>query len=248
MKKILSIGNSFGVDSARYIYSIARAGGERVKIVGLFIGACSLKKHHKHMIDNDNAYELYLNGASSGIFVNMKEALLSDEWDAVVFQHVSYHAGNLPSFFPYIEELSAFVKKCAPNAKQYMHQTWTYPEGSSMFDLTPEIYKTREEMIPYLKSTCEEVVKRTGMQGVIPSLLAMTSLYEELGNKIYRDDLHASYGLGRFALGCVWYGALFNKNPEENDFCDLDEPCDIQDIILARKHAKMACEAYGYLK
>ncbi len=248
MKKILSIGNSFGVDSARYIYSIARAGGERAKVVGLFIGGCSLEKHYEHMISNERVYELYLNGASSGFFVSMEEALVSDDWDAVIFQHVSYNVGNEPTFYPYIEELSAFVKKHAPNAKQYMHQTWTYPVGSTMFSETPSFYKTREEMIPYLKNTCEAVVKRVGMDGVIPSLLAMTSLYDAVGNKIYRDDLHASYGLGRFALGCVWYGTLFNKNPEENDFCDLDETCDMKDIMLARKHARMACEVYGYIK
>ena len=75
----------------------------------------------------------------------------------------------------------------------------------------------------------------------------MELLYKELGKEIYRDDLHVSYGLGRFALGCVWYGALLNKNPQNVDFCELDEPCDEQKLELARKLAADVCREYGYI-
>ena len=247
MKKILAISNSFGVDATRYLYSIAKKGGEEVKVVTLYIGGCSLERHYNNMLSGEKAYELHLNGEFNGEFAGIPDTLLSDEWDIVTLQQASPLSGDESSYFPYIEELSAFVKKHAPNAKQFVHQTWSYPEGSSIFDITPAFYKTREQMIPLIKSVYPSVAKKINAEGIIPSLAIVELLYKELGKEIYRDDLHVSYGLGRFALGCVWYGALLNKNPQNVDFCELDEPCDEQKLELARKLAADVCREYGYI-
>ena len=247
MKKILAISNSFGVDATRYLHDIAKNGGKEVKVVALYIGGCSLKRHYDNMISGAKAYEVHSNGVFNGEFAGIEDSLLSDEWDIVTLQQASPVSGDESSYFPYIEELSAFVKKHAPNAKQYMHQTWAYPEGSKIFEVTPDLYKTREQMIPFIKNAYSSVAKKIGAVGIIPSLEIVELLYKELGREVYRDDLHVSFGLGRYALGCVWYGALFNKNPEAVDFCLLDEPCDEQKLALARKLSAQVCREYGYI-
>ena len=89
MKKILSISNSYGEDSTRYLYNVARFEGEDLKVVTLYIGGCSLERHYKNMISDAKEYLLCLNGMRSGFYVSIKEALLSDEWDFVVFQQAS---------------------------------------------------------------------------------------------------------------------------------------------------------------
>ena len=63
--KILAISNSFGVDGTRYLYGIARAAGDNFKVVTLYIGGCSLYRHYRNMLSEENAYSLYLNGIDS---------------------------------------------------------------------------------------------------------------------------------------------------------------------------------------
>ena len=142
MKKILAISNSFGVDATRYLYGIARAAKEQVRVVTLYIGGCSLYRHYRNMLSEEKAYEYYINGIRSGLYVSLKEALLLDEWDVVTFQQCSGQSGVYESYFPYLPELSAYVKKLAPAAKQYIHGTWSYAEGSKQ--LADSKYESRE--------------------------------------------------------------------------------------------------------
>ena len=78
--KVLYIANSFGQDSTRYLYDVARADGKKWKVVNLYIGGCSLYRHYRNMLSGADAYEFELNGhAKSGIFVSLTgyNALLS---------------------------------------------------------------------------------------------------------------------------------------------------------------------------
>ncbi len=238
MKKILSISNSFGVDATRYIHQIAKADGEEANISTLYIGGCSLELHHENIKNNTKAYELYVNGTNTGNTVSIDETLSSDEFDAVVFQQASPLSCDEISYYPFLTEISRHVKEFLPNAKQYMHETWVYPENSEVFALTE--FKTREQMIPFVKRAYERAAKEINAEGIIPSLDVMNDLYEKIGKAAYRDGLHASLGIGRYALGCVWYAVLFGKDPIGNSFCKLDEPTSADQIALAQK---IACEA-----
>ena len=53
MKKILAISNSFGVDANRYLYGIARAAKEEIRVVTLYIGGCSLYRHYRNMLSEE---------------------------------------------------------------------------------------------------------------------------------------------------------------------------------------------------
>ena len=59
MKKILSISNSFGVDATRYLYGVARAAKEDIKIVTLYIGGCSLYRHYRNMLSDERKRDLF---------------------------------------------------------------------------------------------------------------------------------------------------------------------------------------------
>ena len=54
--KILSIGNSFSQDAQRYISKIAAARGEELYTKNLYIGACSLERHHSNMLTDSHDY------------------------------------------------------------------------------------------------------------------------------------------------------------------------------------------------
>lgn len=238
--KILVIANSFGTDAVRYLYGIARAVREKVKVVNLYIGGCSLYRHYRNMLSEEKAYAFEINGISNtGVRISLKEALLSDEWDTVVFQQSSPEAGCPETYEPYLSELSAYVKRLAPAAKQYLQETWTYDPANKYFLTMP--YHTREEMIPAVKSAYREAAKRIGATGLIPSMDAMRKLYDEKGGDVtYRDKHHASLGIGRYLLGCVWFMTLLGKDVEGNSFRDFDEEVSEADILLAQKLAREA--------
>jgi hypothetical protein len=236
MKKILLISNSFGEDATRYLYGISRAAGESVKVVTLYIGGCSLYRHYRNMLSEERAYEYIFNGMRTGLSVSLKEALLSDEWDLITLQQCSPKSGNEDSYFPFITELAAYVRKMAPAAKLYVHETWSYAEGSTRFGSTD--FATRKEMIPAIKKAYKKAAEKIDADGIIPSLDAMNRLYAEIGDKAYRDGFHCSYGVGRYMLGGLFFAVIFEKYVTGNTYKDFDEPISEEELAIAQKIAK----------
>lgn len=236
MTKILAIANSFGIDAGRYLYGIARAAREEVKLVVLHIGGCSLYRHYRNMLSEEKAYEYHINGMYSGLKVSLKEALLSDEWDYVVTQQCSPDSGEYETYQPYLTELSAYVRKYVPAAKQYLQMTWSFAEGCSRFDLTP--FATREEMIPAVRAAYERAAASIHADGMIPSMDAMCRLYDEIGERAYRDGFHCSLGTARYMLGCLWYMVFTGLDVAGNTFRDFDVQVPEEEVLLAQRIAR----------
>jgi len=236
MKKILAIANSFGVDAGRYLYGIARAQKEEVKLVVLHIGGCSLHRHYRNLLSEERAYEYHINGMYSGLKVSLKEAILSDEWDYVITQQCSPKSGEYETYQPYLDELAAYVRKCVPAAKLYLQMTWSFADGCSRFELTP--FKNREEMIPAVREAYSRAAEAIRADGMIPSLDAMCRLYDEIGERTYRDGFHCSLGTGRYLLGCVWFMTFFGKDVAGNAFRDFDVEVSEEDVLLAQRIAR----------
>lgn len=248
MKKILVVSNSFGEDANRYVYGIARGqkpARDDVKIVTLYIGGCSLARHYRNMLSGEKVYDYIIDGIYSGLKVSLTEALFADEWDVVVTQQNSPNAGSYETYEPYIGELTAYFRKCAPKAKLYLQMTWSYPEGGASFKMTP--FSGRADMIPAVIECYERVKKEQGYDGIIPSMLAMNKLYDIVGDKAYRDGHHANFGTGRYLLGLVWYMTLFGKDVVGNSYRDFDEPVSEDEVILMQKLAKEAAVEYGLI-
>lgn len=244
MKKILILGNSFGSDSSRYVYGISRAAGEEVKIVNLYIGGCSLYRHYRNMLSGEKAYHFILDGIESGIFVSLGEALLSDEWDYVVMHQCSLNSGEYDTFFPYLPELAAYVKKLAPRAELYMQMTWTFEEGHSRFTRTP--FRGRADMIPAIRDAYTRAAEKIGCRVMIPTLDAMCRLYDEIGPAAYRDGFHCSYGVGRYLIGCLWFMVFFGRDIEGNSFRDFDVEVSEEEVMLAQKIARETLLEKGF--
>ena len=113
---VLCIGNSFSYDANRYLYGIAHADKTDLTVVNLYIGGCQLVTHYKNAMADLKKYELCINGHASGFLVSIKEALVSRKWDYVTFQQGSVVSVDYGTYQPYLTELSAYVKKYAPEA------------------------------------------------------------------------------------------------------------------------------------
>ena len=228
MKKFLCIGNSFGTDGARYLHGVARAAGVDTKVVNLYIGGCSLYRHYRNMLSGEKAYSYEINGFSSGLCVSLKEALLSDEWDAIYTQQCSPDSGEPETYEPFASRLAAFVRECCPHAKFFVQETWTFETDAPRFLKTS--YRTPETHIEAIRECYKKMAEITEADGIIPCGDAMYALWQrkaELGiDAVHRDGFHAHFGHGRYLLALTIFSALTGRDVRENTFCDFDTEVD----------------------
>ena len=230
---VLAIGNSFSQDATRYLHSIARAGGANITVVNLFIGGCSLEKHYRNMLSEKKVYDLQFNGHSTGFAVSLEDALLNRKWDVVTVQQVSTQSFIEESYFPYIQELVNYVKKCQPKAKIYLHQTWAYEDGSDRL-LSVAKFDTAKQMLDGIISANQKVANELKVDKTIKSGELIGKILDSRVEKIHRDTFHASLGLGRYALGLLWYKTLTGNSVLNNTFNDFDEFVDNESIELVK--------------
>ena len=222
---ILSIGNSFSEDATRYLHDIARAEGEEINTSNLYIGGCSLEMHYENMISGERAYELQYNGQNTGFFVSVDEAIKNRRWDIVTVQQVSHLSFMAESYLPYVAKLVEYVRNLLPDAKIYLHQTWAYEKNSDRL-LNVAKYPTSEAMLCDVVKANYEIADVIGADGVIRSGELFGELTKKGYSGLYRDTFHASVGLGRYALGLLWYRALSGRKISAGIFTDLDEAVD----------------------
>lgn len=231
--KILCIGNSFSEDATRYIHQIARSDKHNLKVANLYIGGCSLHEHFKNIMTDASQYDFQINGHSTRIYTSIKTALLSDLWDYVSIQQVSRQSVNFETFQPYLDELSAYVKKYSPKSKQIIHQTWAYrPDSDIMNNMG---YSCHEEMFRDIEVSYKQAASAINTDIIIPSGAVMNQLLKNGFETIHRDAIHASYGIGRYALGLTWYKKLTGNPIDNNSFCDFDEEIAPEEIELIKK-------------
>lgn len=235
---ILSIGNSFSQDAQRYLHQIARAGGQNITCVNLYIGGCPLSLHAENIEKDAKAYSMELNGHDSGFFVSIREALESREWDVVTMQQVSHDAPDYNTYQPYLAALSAYVTKYAPNAEQVLHETWAYEQGSQRL-CGEKGYTNWEDMYNDVEAAYKKAAASLGNCRIIPAGKALAEGVRR-GITVHRDTFHAKLGVGRFILGLVWYKTLCGGDVASNPFCDFDEPVSAEEIAIAKECALAA--------
>ena len=219
--KILSIGNSFSQDAHRYLHRVAEANGEKFKCVNLMIGGCTLRTHYLNMLDNKADYLFEFNGEGTGIRVSLAQALASDDWDVVTLQQASHLSFVPESYFPYLSCLCDYVRKYAPHAKIYIHETWEYERESAK--LQGVGYDSADRMFSDLTAAYAAAAERVCADGIIPSGTAVHNAIRSSTIRMHRDGFHSSRGAGRYLLALVWYKALTGKSASPDAFITLDE-------------------------
>lgn len=241
--KILAIGNSFSSDATRYLYGIARSAKTDLVIANLYIGGCPLVKHYKNAMADEKKYSLVYNGMPTDFFVSIKEALVSRSWDYVTFQQGSRVSVDYETYQPYLNELSAYVKKYAPEAKQVIHQTWAYEQGTHLLHEDMG-YVDQKDMFNDVKKAYDKAAKAINAEFIIPSGEVMQALIKEGVEKVHRDGHHASLGLGRYTMALLWFTMLTGVDIEDNSFCDFDVPITEEEVAIAKKCAKALAQKY----
>lgn len=232
---VLSIGNSFSQDAQTYLYAISRAEKKAVSCVNLYIGGCSLARHYRNIMGDKREYEIQVCGRNSGFYTSVKEALLSRKWDAVTIQQASFWSGDFKNYAPYLEEIVAFIRRMAPEAKLYVHETWGYADDHQKL---PSLNcSNMEEMSNKVFAAYEKAAQMIHADGVIPSGHGMLALKKASGASVHRDGGHAGLGAPRYMLGCIWYETLTGKPVTNENFTDFDVEVTPEEAALARKVA-----------
>ena len=231
--KILCIGNSFSEDATRYLHPIARSVGVDIQVANLYIGGCPLEKHFRNMYTEERVYNLMYNGQTTYFMVSLKEALLNRSWDVITLQQASPSSPKPATYTPYGEELVAYVRKLCPKAKVIVHQTWAYEDGSpKLLDLMG--YPTHDAMFADIENAYASFAASVDAYGIIPGGKLMQLMLKNGIEKVHRDTFHARYGLGRYALGLLWYRMLTGRSVAENSFRDFDRPVTDEEIRTAK--------------
>lgn len=230
---VLAIGNSFSQDATRYLHRIARADGFSLQVVNLYIGGCTLERHFRNSLSEADAYLLEVNGEHVGFPVSLKAALLNRKWDVVTLQQASHESIDYKNYQPYLNELSAYIKKYAPTAKQVMHQTWAYAQDTEK--LGGLGYADQGDMYQDLLAAYQKAATDINADALIPSGTLFQNLLQNGVEKLHRDGFHATMGPGRYALGLLWYRILSGKDVTKNTFRDFDQPVTEEEIAVIKQ-------------
>jgi len=231
--KVLAISNSFGQDANRYLHQIARTGSVEIDVATLYIGGCALDLHFRNMMSGREDYQLIYNGSATGFKVSLEQALLSNNWDVITLQQASIKSPKPDTYTPYAQELYDYVKTLQPKAKILIHQTWAYEDGHPKMENMG--YASHKEMFADIEKAYQICADEIGADGIIPSGKLLMTLLDKGIEKVHRDQCHASFGLGRYALALLWFRMLTGKSVMENTFCDFDEPIPEEEIRIAKE-------------
>ena len=246
--KILSVGNSFAVDTTKYVPSIALSlGFKSIHIGTLYIGGCSIKRHYENAQANAQAYKYYVNDGDEwreSLNVSIEDAVKSEEWDFISIQHGTGDGSRytceesyekLASLVEYIRERASLKTKIAFNMAWVMEPDGTHPEIRSYNGDQLRMYEI-------LARITERVVVPTRGLDIISPVGTAIQNARSIGKLgcLCRDGFHLSYGEGRYIAALTFLGKLTQKNLDDVTFAP--EGVGDEESKLAIECAKKAIE------
>lgn len=243
--RTLSIGNSFSEDATRYLHQIAESAGVDLECVNLYIGGCTLETHAKNIRENAPLYRLEINGAATGEYVSIEDALTRGTYDVITLQQASGFSGMFHTYFPHIREVYDLCRRLQPDAKMMIHQTWAY-ETDSTHGHFPFYGNDQETMYSHLLTAYHDAAYDLGM-GIIPVGSTVQYLrryvpefnYSDGGISLCRDGFHLSIPTGRCLAGYVWLETLTGVDCRNADYLPDGGNADLLALIRESAHAAL---------
>lgn len=219
--KLLFIGNSFSDDTLQYVPEIALSYGyEDITVGRMFVGACSINMHLKHLEEDASPYVFSVDKGCGWIDMpnySIREALAYADWDIIATmggtgdgskatEAESY--ANLPVFIRRLEELVGTDKTFAFNMTWVGESTSKHPQIVAldgnvelMYELIAAQMRDTVAHIPEI-----DIVSPTGT--AIQN--ARSSSHE---GKFTRDGYHLDRSAGRFIAGLTFFCAVTGCDP-----------------------------------
>ncbi len=215
---VLSLGNSYAMDSHAYLSRLAEHEGKSIYTVNLYYSGCSLEQHYSFWKNGEAAYNYEVNGKIDwNSHVSLMDILPTEKWDVITLQDSSYAACTSEAWDRQIisDFLDLFRREC-PEARVMLHQTWAY--GDKFSGHNSATGGSMAAMWAQCVPAFDAAIKDTGLDA-IPSGHAMFRAQQLLntGNysikSIQRDESHAEMAWGRYMLALIWYAAITGEKP-----------------------------------
>lgn len=245
MKRILAIGNSFSDDSTARLSALARAGGSDAEIVNLYIGGCSLERHWNNIVSGAKEYRRDWNGVSEEELVSVNETVEAGPWDVITLQQVSGNSGLPETYLPFLDNVVRYLRKEAPAAELWIHETWAYEidsdhpsfalydrDQTKMYEAIRKTYGWASKRIGAKVLPCGDVIQR--LRGEKPFD------YANGGISLCRDGFHMNLVYGRYALSCTWYECLIGDVRVNPYIPETDADPELLRMIRETAHARVA--------
>lgn len=208
--KILSIGDICAVSAQRCLAKIARCDGVEITCGVMSLPDADLATHADAIISDLPVYTFdYCSDGS--IRINSEEncgfsyVLSMFDWDYITVNQRIDIADKEDTYFPYINEISDFIKQKCPDAKLVINEPWALLSNHS--DMSTRI---REISIAIAENTNINIVFPVGEVWEKIRLQ-----HPEL--KLSTDDVKSSR-LGDFVSGAVWYEILTGNSIVKNNY------------------------------
>lgn len=212
--KILTIGNSFGLDSTKYLYELLDSTGRYTDIVigNLYIGGCTIDRHYEYLRSNLKAYYYFLNDSgewkiSQGM--DIKTAVTSDDWNVIIFQNYLEYQKET---FTHLQDLMNDVRAIAPDAIFLYNSTWLPNNSKALFPKVSEMLKT-------------DIVTNEDIKGLIPIGTMIENLRTaKIVPSLFRDDAHLDLGCGSYSASLISLRAITGYNIDKIKWTPADQP------------------------
>ena len=236
MKKkisVLMIGNSFSVDAARFTHQISLGSEVEIELGVLYVGGCSLEMHVNYIKEGASPYEWFINGASTGRYISLKEALQMQKWDYITLQQVSVFSGLKETFYPYINSLITYVREYQQDAVLVLHKTWPYQNGFDNENFGHYQYD-RKTMYECINKTYDTVAKDLNINLIIRSGDVIEEAIERYGEHFHKDGFHLNEA-GRYLAGLCFVHTFINckiKDLFVPEFLDLKKCQEYEELVM----------------
>lgn len=212
--RVLSVGNSFSMDTMEHLGGIAKGCGMDEVVLGdLYVGGCSIRKHASHLEENAAVYE-YLEDRGDGWSitpaVSIAEAVQREPWDVISIQHGSAD-GSLYTDPVYYERLPFLVrelKALAPQARIAFNMTWAGDPDHPHSEIV-RFGGDQEALYRAIADTTEQAVCTVaGIERVSPTGTAVQLARRSGIGALTRDGYHLSLDRGRYLAGLTFFKTL----------------------------------------
>ena len=244
--KILTIGNSFAVNSCHYLPEICAEGKIPLTLGRANIGGCPLARHWSNAENDVRQYGNVYDGDKT-----LREMLEAEDWDYVTMQQASHDSWKIGTYHPYFENLRDYVHKFAPTADIVIHETWAYRTDNER--LRNEFMISQSQMFELLKENYLEIAgmaeNRDGKSAMIlPVGEAFRVMQELTGDKTGEltrnpDGPSHANALGEYIGALIWYALLGGGDYKSIKF--VPDGVDTKYIPLAKEAVKSALALYN---
>lgn len=208
--KILSIGDICAVSAQRCLAKIARCDGVEITCGVMSLPDADLATHADAIISDLSVYTFdYC--ANGSIRINSEEncsfsyVLSMFDWDYITVNQRIDIADKDDTYFPYINEISDFIKQKCPDIKLVINEPWA-------------LLSNHSDMSAKIREISIAIAENTNMNIVFPVGEVWEKIrlqYPEL--ELSTDDIKSSR-LGDFVSGAVWYEILTGYSIVKNNY------------------------------